>query len=477
MMIRRSLRRTFCTSPKKSEGPFGVTSFFKKLVHLPKRFANLTLEPQENNGTYGNVTADAFDAVSQEWQAAIIGNSYDLKVMEYFDAVAQMNFGTIDNPHVIYTADIPFRYVGCTGQPNEDDYEGHEYLIFMLREGPLQRCPQCGQVYKLVRLRNEFSAEMDYYRNGLLPLHLLEMGEADHWSQNSFLRMMPNSFEHTQFEVDSLTAYSLVNPDEHDRLLTDPAYRLEKIKKARNTVSVLNASLRMLEQQYDTQNAPNLTVPLNKIDYKTMIDVEIAIRKTDRIYSKLRKFHARQFLDIENHERREARLLKRQKQRTVDSYTVYFGGLTEQEQQYRDYFETDLKENPEDEAALENEDEEIIRSLDAYKTNQYDFQELYTRNALEDASGMEDRLVFRFVNRRAIDTVSDFERRQKRMTERSFERLSKIRVRDRLPRLSLPLNKEELRSSRVNILMLSSTRVLTSTRTTLKPKARMLQKP
>lgn len=428
MMIRRSLRRTIFTTSKNSEGPFGVTGLFKKLVSLPKRFANLTLEPQENNSTYGNVTADAFDAVSQEWQAAIIGNSYDLKVMEYFDAVAQMNFGTVDNPHVIYTADIPFRYVGCTGQPNEDDYEGHEYLIFMLREGPLQRCPQCGQVFKLVRLRNEFSAEMDYYRNGLLPLHLLEMGEADHWSQNSLIRLMPNSFEHTQFEVDSLTAYSLVNPDEHDRMLTDPAYRLEKIRKAKNATAVLNASLRNLEEQYQAGNPPQLTVPLNKIDYKTMIDVEIAIRKTDRIYNKLKKFHARQFLDLENHERREARMLKRQKQRTVDSYTVYFGGLTEEEQQYRDYFETDLKEHPEDEATLEIEDEEIVRSLDAYKTNQYDFQELYTRNATEDATGIEDRLVFRFVNRRAIDSAADFERRQNRMAERSFQRLAAIRV-------------------------------------------------
>lgn len=429
MMIRGSLRRSFCVSPRTSDGPFGITGLFKKLVHLPKRFSNYVLEPRENNSTYGNVTADAFDAVSQEWQAAIIGNSYDLKVMEYFDAVAQMNFGTVDNPHVIYTADIPFRYVGCTGQPNEDDYEGHEYLIFMLREGPLQRCPQCGQVYKLVRLRNEFSAEMDYYRNGLLPLHLLEMGEADHWSQNSLIRLMPNSFEHTQFENESLSAYSLVNPDEHDRILTDPAYRLEKIQKARGVVSVLNASARALDEQYNAANPVSLTIPLNKIDYKTMIDVELSIRKTDRIYKKLRKFHARQFLDIENHERREARMLKRQKQRSVDSYTVYFGGLTEQEQLYKDYFETDIKENPEDEAALEIEDEEVIRSLDAYKTEQFDFQELYTRNSTEDATGIEDRLVFRFINRRAFDKVSDFERRQKRMVERSFERLTKLRVR------------------------------------------------
>ena len=36
------------------------------------------------------------------------------------------------------------------------------------------------------------------------------------------------SYEHTQFESPSNTLYSLVNPDDHDRYLTDPAYRLKK---------------------------------------------------------------------------------------------------------------------------------------------------------------------------------------------------------------------------------------------------------
>lgn len=433
MMIRQSLRRSFCTNPRGGDGPFGLTGLLKKMVHMPRRLANLVLEPRENNSTYGNVTGEAFDAVSQEWQAAIIGNSYDLKVQEYFDAVAQMNFGTVDNPHVIYTADIPFRYVGCTGQPNEDDYEGHEYLIFMLREGPLQRCPQCGQVYKLVRLRNEFSAEADYYRSGLLPLHLLEMGEADHWSQNSVLRIMPNSFEHTQFETDSLAVYSLVNSDDHDRMLTDPAYRLERIQKAKTTAVVLNSAMRMVDQEYRANNPQEYTLPLSKLDYQTLINAELAIRKTDRIYKNLRKFHARQFLDIENHERREARMLAKHKERSIDSYSVYFGGLTNQEQMYRDYFETDIRENPEDEAALEIQDEEVIRALDAYRTDQFDFQEMYTTNPIEDATSMESKLIFRFVNRRAVDSVSDYDRRQKRMVERSFERLSNLRVVSGLP--------------------------------------------
>lgn len=30
---------------------------------------------------------------------------------------------------MIFTSDAPFRYVGCTGPTNEDDYEGHEYQV------------------------------------------------------------------------------------------------------------------------------------------------------------------------------------------------------------------------------------------------------------------------------------------------------------------------------------------------------------
>ena len=409
-MIKTALRRQF------------AGGFFRKMIDLPRRAFNLTLEPQENNSTYGNQTKEAFDAVSQEWQSAIINNAYDMQAMAYYDAVAQMNFGTVDNPHVIYTADTPFRYVICTGQPNEDDYEGHEALVFMLREGPLQRCPQCGQVYKLVRLRNEFSAEMDYYRSGLLPLDFLEMGEADHWSQNSIIRLMPHSFEHTQFEVESGAVFSLVNPDDHDRILTDPAYRMEKIAKAREASAAFASAARFIDQEFRDTTPRNFIIPINKVDFQTMLDIEAAIRKTDRIYTSLRRFHARQFLDPANHSRREKRMLERMQRRQLDSYTVFFGGLSEQEQQVRDYFETDEKDNL-DEATLELLDEEAVRGMLEYRTEKFDFQELYSKQPVEDASSIEDRLVFRFVNRRCIDTVSDFDRRQNRMIERSIKRL------------------------------------------------------
>jgi ssDNA-binding Zn-finger/Zn-ribbon topoisomerase 1 len=138
------------------------------------------------------------------------------------------------------TSDAPFRYVGCSGQPNEDDYEGHEFLVFMLREGPLQRCPACGQVYKLVRLRNEFSDEMEYYKSSTVPLDLQELGQADHWHQFNPLRVATPTWEHSLFEQKSNNVYSLVNPEDHDRILVDPAYRVEKMREIEEKANMYN---------------------------------------------------------------------------------------------------------------------------------------------------------------------------------------------------------------------------------------------
>ena len=48
----------------------------------------------------------------------------------------------------------------------------------------------------------------------------------------------------------------------------------------------------------------------------------------------------------------------RVKNRQIDNYTYFFGNLTEEEQQYRDYFETDLEEDPDDELM----EEELVRN-------------------------------------------------------------------------------------------------------------------
>ena len=420
-MLRQSLTRRFSSQ---GEGPYGISGMLKNFVKAPQRVWGAIMEPTgRKQPLLENTTEMAFDEVSNEWQALVVGGAFDAQTYSMYEQVAQNNFGTVDNPHLIFTSDAPFRYVGCSGQPNPDDYEGHEFMIFMLREGPLQRCPICGQVYKLVRLRDEYTDEMDYYLSGLLPYEHQEFGEADHWSHNSFIRLMPQSYEHTNFPVESTNSYSMINPDDHDKLLVDPAYRMEKLTETEKVYEIYMASMVEIQNQFQQQNFSDSTrFLMDKSTYETLIDAEIALKKFDRQYKKLQKLHARQFLDIDNHERREQRMLENHNQRQVDSYTVFFGGLSEEELMYNDYFQTELEESPENEAFELSVDEEQVRSLPEYRTENFRFNSAFTGVASDDASSIVDTILFNFRNRRQIDSAEDYQRRQSRLVERQIER-------------------------------------------------------
>ena len=107
---------------------------------------------------------------------------------------------------------------------NEDAYEGHELLYFMLIEW---RCPKCGQVYKLVRLWNEYSPEMDYCMGSFHPYDMQEMGEAE-VDVSYEMRFSPRVHWFRSPIKHGLSTSQLVNSDEHDRLLVDTAYRLAR---------------------------------------------------------------------------------------------------------------------------------------------------------------------------------------------------------------------------------------------------------
>lgn len=51
---------------------------------------------------------------------------------------------------------------------------------------------------------------------------------------------------------------------------------------------------------------------------------------------------------------------ERKRERWVENYTYFFGGLTEEEQMYRDYFETDLERDPEDDFIDEQIDKQAV---------------------------------------------------------------------------------------------------------------------
>ena len=91
--------------------------------------------------------------------------------------------------HIGFDIEVLCRYVGCTGLQNEDDYEQHELMMFMLREGPLQRCPMCGQVFKLIRLRHEWTEEMVFYRSCFHPVDPTELALVDNIQMMNIFKM------------------------------------------------------------------------------------------------------------------------------------------------------------------------------------------------------------------------------------------------------------------------------------------------
>jgi hypothetical protein len=163
---------------------------------------------------------------------------------------------------------------------------------------------------------------------------------------------------------------------------------------------------------------------MNKVDYETLIDVEKAIKKLDRLFNRVEKFKLRRYIDRDNHERREKRMLERSRARWEGNYTVFSGGLTEEEAQYRDYFETDLEKFPENEELEEKLDETEILSSPEYKLDRYDFQELYTKNPEDDLSSLAEKKAFRFKYRLASESIENYARRQTRVVQRSIDRLS-----------------------------------------------------
>ncbi len=70
----------------------------------------------------------------------------------------------------------------------------------------------------------------------------------------------------------------------------------------------------------------------------------------DRLFRRVEKFNLRKYIDRENHERRENRMLERSSKRWEGNYTIFTGELTEEEQRYRDYYETELETYPDNEA-------------------------------------------------------------------------------------------------------------------------------
>lgn len=116
------------------------------------------------------------------------------------------------------------------------------------------------------------------------------MGEHD-IPNNASIQKANTHYEHSVFEQPENTVYSLISADEHDRVLTDPAYRIQR--KAETDLKAKIYVLAMEDYEKEKLAASPWREPLGKLDYENLIQAEVIIRKLDRKFRKLTKFHSR----------------------------------------------------------------------------------------------------------------------------------------------------------------------------------------
>jgi len=213
-----------------------------------------------------------------------------------------------------------------------------------------------------------------------------------------------------------------VNADDSDRILVDPAYKLDKLKEAHQQFYAFHQSFIEVEKQMARQSL-TFKLPYGRDTFETWVNIEKSIKKFDRLFNRVEKFEARKFSDPDNFERREKRMQQRKKQRWVENYTYFFGGLTEEEQQYRDYFETDLENDPEDAYVEDWLDQTELAASGEFDPERFDFIE--TTLYMEPHENFEDIVedkIFKYKYRQFADAPETFERRNKRMVDRFAER-------------------------------------------------------
>ena len=74
------------------------------------------------------------------FSASMTQNALELNQWHEMESTVHSQFGTVDNPVLIFTSDSSWRIVICMGPGIEDDSHSHEKIFYMVREGPINRC-------------------------------------------------------------------------------------------------------------------------------------------------------------------------------------------------------------------------------------------------------------------------------------------------------------------------------------------------
>lgn len=357
----------------------------------------------------------------RQFQAYLTKNAYDMSIFNEYDVWPHTNFGTIDNPNLIFGAGTTWRMVICSGPGSEEESQSHEKMYMIVREGPIHRCIVCGQCFKLVKLKDDITAEENMYYSSVFTQisdHII-----GHTENVSALTYVFTSADPRNWNTNTLPqnrVYAFVNPDEADHIMTDPAFRMEFYKNAELDYNKKMMVSNEIMNQMRLAGINKEKKLMFKDIYETWYKIERDILNFDRIYNRFEKFEGRALFDSAKHESREKRMLERKNQRTKENYPFYFNGLTEKEQMYRDYYESDLEEFPDDNMYNENLDKSLIASSRNFDMDNYLFAEENSLTPKSPVDGFIEKNLFRYKYREISDI--NYIRRQRRVSQRAFER-------------------------------------------------------
>jgi len=379
--------------------------------------------PRENTSSIQDTNLSMYTNMRQ-FQSFLTKNAYDMSVNNEYDLWPHTNFGTIDNPSLIFCASSTWRMVICTGPGSEEESSTHEKMYMIIREGPIHRCIMCGQCFKLVNLKDDmYDPQNQYYSSVFTEVSSKVVSDPElmPWILNPFVSHDLNMNQSNI--IPEQRSYMFVNADEADHIMTDPAYRMQKYKELEEYFfKILTVSAELERQSSYIRSSERDKVTIPKDIYETWYEVERAIQNFDRVFNRHEKLAGRSLIDPENHERRERRMNERKEARQKDNYTYFFGNLTEQEQQYRDYYESDVEETKDYELLNQIKDETYLRNSNDFKLDNYEFSE--SLNLITDREAVNDFLgksLFKYKYRKVSD--NKFLKRNERVITRSLERL------------------------------------------------------
>ena len=243
-----AVRATSLAQPQMPVRPyFSVFEKIKDRFRTPMKHIQGFVEPDgyahesqmpEGYRLHGNSAAS--------YSASLTQNALELNQWHEMESTVHSQFGTVDNPVLIFTSDSSWRIVICMGPGIEDDSHSHEKIFYMVREGPINRCQVCGQCFKIVRLKDEFTEQQDYYTMMFSTLSHFDVSEDD--MAVPITNLFGDRPSISMQTIPATNVYIHVNPDEADRILVDPAYKLERLKEAHEKLYAMHEAYREVDR-------------------------------------------------------------------------------------------------------------------------------------------------------------------------------------------------------------------------------------